>query len=123
MKRKKLRSSDSLSNQYRSVRQIGSLTAAECRKVVQLVRDDDRGGGTAKRPSVNHPKAFPCLRELSLQEVETGRPLKAWSMSLPALVQAKMDACPLYRLMMQRALKKKTEPSQSHLLSRWGIGW
>ena len=106
MKRKKLRPEDSLLEQYRCVRQINSLTASECRQVVQLVRDDGRGGGTAKRRTVNHPKAFPCLRELSVPEVETGRPLQAWSMSLPALVQAKIDACPLYRLLMQRALKK-----------------
>eukprot|EP00435_Cladocopium_sp_Y103_P050219 s645_g15.t1 len=76
------------------------------RQVVPLVRDDDRGGGTAKRPSVNHPKAFPCLRELPLRESETGRALTAWSMSLLALVQAKVDACPLYRLLMQRALQR-----------------
>ena len=106
MKRRKLRPDDSLLEQYRSVRQINSLTASECRQVVQLVRADDRGGGTAKRPSVNHPKAFPCLRELSLQQVDTGKPVKAWSMSLPALVQAKIDACPLYRLLMHRALTK-----------------
>lgn len=106
MKRRKLKADESLLEQYRSVRQIGSLTASECRQVVQLVRDDDRGGGTAKRPSVNHPKAFPCLRELSLREVETGSALTAWSMSLPALVQAKVDACPLYRLLMQRALHR-----------------
>ena len=106
MKKRKLRADDSLSEQYRSVRQIGTLTASECRQVVQLVRDDDRGGRTSVRPRDKHPISFPLLRELSLREAETGRAVTAWSMSLPGLVQAKIDACPLYRLLMQRALQR-----------------
>ena len=106
MKRRRLRADDSLLEQYRSVRQIGSLTAAECRQVVQLVREDDRGGRTSVRPRTKHPIAFPLLRELPLRDADTGCVVTAWSMSLPGLVQAKIDACPLYRLLMQRALQR-----------------
>lgn len=109
MGKRKLRPEDSCFEQFHAVRQIGTLTGAECRQVVQLLRPDDKGGSTCRRQHLNHAKAFPCLRQLQVPSSETDGTETAWMLSLPALVQAKVDSCPLYRTSMQKALKQRND--------------
>ena len=106
MGKRRLCPEDSLEEQFRSVRQIASLTAAECRKVVQLVRPDERGSGTCKRVRLSHKESFPCLQALQVPSSFDNTMEQAWMMSVPALVQAKVEACPLYRKSMELAMRK-----------------
>ena len=107
MQKRKLRADDSVSEQFHAVKQTGTLTGAECRQVVQLLRPDDKGGSACRRQKLNHDKAFPCLRELKVPSNGTSGTETAWMLSLPALVQAKVDSCPLYRTSMQRAVTQR----------------
>ena len=106
MKKRPLLVEDSLEEQFQALRQIGSLTASQCREVVQLVRPDEKGAGTCKRQHLNHRSSFPCLQTLKIPSCHAEGMETAWIMSLPALVQAKVEACPLYRRSMECAMRK-----------------
>ena len=106
MKKRPLRPEESLEEQFQALRQIGSLTAAQCREVVQLVREDEKGAATCKRQRLRHPKSFSCLRPLQIPSCYDEGVETAWMMSLPAVLQAKVEACPLYRKSMEVAMRK-----------------
>ena len=104
MKRRKLNPSESLKDQFTALRQIPSLTQAQCRQVVSLLHDEQEGEGTCKRLAHAHPLALPCLRQLSVPRED--KPLQIHCMSLEALIDAKTKVCPLFASCMQRMFQR-----------------
>ena len=100
MKRRRLNPSDAPREQFASLRQIPSLTQEECRKVVALLHPAEEGRKTCSRLQDVHPLALPCLREISVKRA--GMPLSVNCMSLPALIDAKTKACPLFAACLER---------------------
>ena len=103
MKRRRLHGSDTPREQFATLRQIPSLTQEECRQVVAL-HPADEGRKTCSRLQDVHPEALPCLREVSVER-SAGDPLIAHCMSLTALIDAKIKACPLFAACMERMFK------------------
>ena len=104
MKRRRLHGSDTPREQFATLRQIPSLTQEECRQVVALLHPADEGRKTCSRLQDVHPEALPCLREVSVER-SAGDPLIAHCMSLTALIDAKIKACPLFAACMERMFK------------------
>eukprot|EP00435_Cladocopium_sp_Y103_P043455 s3074_g12.t1 len=94
MKRRRLDPQAPPKEQFSALRQIRTLTQAECREIVGLLHEDDAGKKTCSRLAHVHPKALPCLRELRVP-AENGE-MTVHYMSLAELVQAKVNACPFY---------------------------
>ena len=105
MKRRRLNPTDDTASQYQTLRQIPSLKPHQCRAVVQLLREDDAGGRTCQRQAESHPLAFPCLHTLTVPGKKADATVQVHCMSLPRLVQAKVDTCPLYRDLLRQTLK------------------
>ena len=105
MKRRRLNPRDDSATQFQTLRQIQSLKPHQCRAVVQLLREDDAGGRTCQRQAESHPMAFPCLRTLTAPGKTPDQMVQVHCMSLPRLVQAKVDTCPLYRDLLHQTLK------------------
>ena len=93
--RKRLREEDSPAEQFATLRQVKSLSLQECRNIVSLLQIDERGKRTCSRMRQKYTEALPCLREIAVP-MGSGLTLKQPCMSLPALVQAKVQACPFY---------------------------
>ena len=93
--RKRLREEDSPAEQFATLRQVKSLSLQECRNIVSLLKIDERGKRTCSRMRQKYTEALPCLREIAVP-MGSGLTLKQPCMSLPALVQAKVQACPFY---------------------------
>ena len=103
MKRRKLNPDDGLQDQFAALRQIVSLTQSECRQIVSLLHDDDAGRKTCSRAKHVHPLSLPCLRELQIPTDNSNMTL--YCMSLPALIQTKIDTCPLFKACCAQALR------------------
>ena len=91
--------------QFAALRQVSDLTPAACRKVISVLHDG-QGKRTCARRQHSHAASFPCLRSLSVPGTEDETSIKVPCMSLPALIEAKVQACPLYRESLRRACQK-----------------
>ena len=100
MKRRRLDPQAPPKEQFSALRQIRTLTQAECREVVALLHEDDAGRKTCSRLSQVHPKALPCLRELRVA-TDDGV-LTVYYMSLAEMVQTKVNTCPFYAESVRR---------------------
>ena len=100
MKRRRLDPQAPPKEQFSALRQIRTLTQAECREVVALLHEDDAGRKTCSRLSQVHPKALPCLRELRVA-TDDGM-LTVYYMSLAEMVQTKVNTCPFYAESVRR---------------------
>lgn len=100
MKRRRLNPQATPQEQFAALRQIKTLTQAECREVVALLHENDAGKKTCSRLSQIHPKSLPCLRELRVA-AEHGD-VTIHYMSLADIVQAKINACPFYAESVRR---------------------
>ena len=69
-----------------------------------LLHDDDAGRKTCSRAKHVHPLSLPCLRELRVPANNSS--MSVYCMSLPALVQAKIDTCPLFKACFAQALRQ-----------------
>lgn len=103
-KRRKLDPSASKEVQMQTLRQIPSLRLSQCRDVLHLLRDDGAGQRSCSSATVAHPVASRCLTTLRVLGHD-GTDIPAPVMSLPALVQAKVSTCPLYRSLLYRTLQ------------------
>ena len=103
-KRLKLDIHASKKAQFDVLRSTG-LTITESRKVIMTIQEDDSGRRTAARSKHAYGKAFPLYRPLRLQAVNSDEVLEFPMMNLPLLLQAKVDACPLYRDMLKAAMQ------------------
>jgi len=91
--------------QFAALRQVSELTPAACRKVIGVLHEG-QGKRTCARRQHSHAASFPCLRSLSVPGTEDATAIKVPCMSLPALIEAKVQACPLYKESLRRACQK-----------------
>ena len=93
--RKRLREEHKPAQQFAALRQVKSLSLEECRSVVSLLQGNDAGKRTCSRMSQKYTEALPCLRAVTVPKW-SGETLSVPCMSLQAMLQAKIQACPLY---------------------------
>ena len=92
-KRRKLRANDDPLSQFQALRQLPRLTQADCREVIQSLRDDDVGRRTGVREHHAYPAASKLMRSVLAGD---GKDVPVYLNSLPHLLQAKVEACPLF---------------------------
>jgi hypothetical protein len=90
--------------QFDALRATG-LNITECRKVIVSLQEDDSGKRTAQRTKDAYSQAFPLYKPLRLQAANSGDIVEFPMMNLPLLLQAKVDACPLYREMLRTVMR------------------
>ena len=101
-KRRKLDSHASKQEQFEVLRSTG-LSCVDSRKVIQCLQDGESGQFTCQRPHLAYAKAFPCYEHLAPTGAD-GSAVRIPIMKLPDLLQAKINACPLYSGMLREAM-------------------
>ena len=96
MKKRRLNADDRPAQQFHALRQIRSLTDTEHREVVGLLNENGHGERTCTRMPQKYGKLLDGIRDVHLPTVD-GAMIPAPALSLPVLVQAKADSCPLFR--------------------------
>lgn len=91
--------------QFASLRKVSALTPATCRKVISILQNGSGGRCCARRQHA-HAVSYPCLRSLSVPSADEKTSIQLPCMSLPALIEAKVQACPLYKESLRRACQK-----------------
>ena len=89
--------------QFAALRKLSCLTPATCRAVISTLRDDGAGKRISHRQKNSHAQSFPCLRHLQVRGVKDDTFVTLPCMSLPALIEAKVRACALYKAMLRDA--------------------
>lgn len=102
-KKKRRLLEQSPAEQFAALRQLKGVTPATCRKVIATLREDGAGKRTCQSQKAAHALSQPCLRHLEIPAIEDGNFVTMPCMSLPALVQAKVNACALYKAMLHEA--------------------
>ena len=106
MPKRKLRAEDTPREQYEALQSIKSLQASQRRAVVQLLNPDGRGGRTTQNQHQEHKSTYGLLREIPVEAEEKDQYVAMHMLSLPGLVQEKVNACPLYKKQMREVLKR-----------------
>eukprot|EP00435_Cladocopium_sp_Y103_P009783 s146_g2.t1 len=88
--------------QFHALRQIPGISAADCREVIKLLREDDKGHDTCHKQSQKFPDANRLLRQVRLPGANG---LIFHYNSLPELVYEKALRCPLFAAMMKEGMK------------------
>ena len=99
-KKRKLSVDDDPLTQFQTLRQLPRLSRADCRQVIGLLRDDEAGQKTASREYHMYPKASKLMQK---QWSGEKKDVPVFVNSFPDLLQAKVDACPLYRRLLSEA--------------------
>ena len=99
-KKCKLRAGDDPLQQFHCLRQLTNLSQADCREVIGLLRDDELGRRTGTRQEQVYPLASNLIRQLWSGETQD---VEVFVNSLPCLLQAKVDACPLFARLLSDA--------------------
>ena len=102
-KKKRRLLEQSPAEQFAALRQLKGVTPATCRRVIATLREDGAGKRTCQSQKASHALSQPCLRHLEIPAIEDGNFVTMPCMSLPALVQAKVNACALYKAMLHEA--------------------
>ena len=89
--------------QFAALRKLHEVTPATCRKVISLLREDGKGSKVCHRQKNSHVHSYPCLRHLQVPALTDGKVVNVPCMSLPALIEAKVKACGLYKAMLRAA--------------------
>eukprot|EP00435_Cladocopium_sp_Y103_P059873 s2323_g21.t1 len=100
--KRKLDPSDTPVEQFQALRQIRGLSQEDCRRVIGLLRDDERGAATCRKDAQKYPQASKLLREVKLPDTN----LVVHLNTVPDLLQEKIEQCGLFAHMMKEALKK-----------------
>ena len=98
--KRKLNPSDPPVRQFQALRQIRGLSQEDCRRVIGLLRDDDRGAGTCRKTPQKYPQAGKLLREVTVPDTN----LVVHLNTVPDLLQEKITHCGLFASMMKQAL-------------------
>ena len=99
-RKRKLRAGDDPLSQFQALRQLPRLSQADCREVISLLRDDDLGRRTGTREHHAYPLASKLMRQLWSGQSQN---VPVYVNSLPDLLQAKVDACPLFARLLSDA--------------------
>ena len=92
-KKRKLNVEDAPLDQFHALRQLPRLSQEDCRQVIGLLRDDGIGHRTGAREHHAYPTASKLVRQLWSGE---SKKIPVHANSLPDLLQAKVEACPLF---------------------------
>ena len=106
MAKRKLCAEDTPREQYAVLQKLTSLQASDRRAVIQLLNENGRGGRTTTSLQQQHKQTFPHLEELFVEGLEADELIPLWVLSVPGMVQEKINACHLYKQQMKHALKK-----------------
>ena len=101
--------------QFAALRQVSELTPAACRKVIGVLHEG-QGKRTCARRQHSHAASFPCLRSLSVPGTEDATAIKVPCMSLPALIEAKVQACPTVQRIIAQGVPEASRPADSPML-------
>ena len=106
MTKRKLCAEDTPREQYEALQSIQSLQAAQRRAVVELLNPEGRGRRTTHAQKLQHASTYQLLREIPVESEEKELDVAMHMLSLPGLVQEKVNVCPLYKAQMREALKR-----------------
>ena len=102
--KRKLRTSDSAWEQFQTLQQVKGLSHAQGREIVQLLREDDTGHATCRTNNLKYPNARPLAATVT--HATDAHTLRVHLNSLPDLVQAKVERCPLYAKLLEDAVQR-----------------
>ena len=117
MPKRKLAAADPLLEQFQTLRQIKTLSHAQCREVMTLLNrgEEQTGGRAATREKHVYPFASGAIRQVPLQDED--RSVSLHMFSLPEITQKKIDACLFFRECFESALA--TTGTSLELLVYW----
>ncbi|CAE7842509.1 unnamed protein product, partial [Symbiodinium necroappetens] len=90
--------------QFQLLRQIPSLTKAQCRQILSVVREDGKGSRSMSRQSEVYKDVLPAFRQLRLQGKQAGEVSLPY-LHLPTILDVKAAKCPCF----QRALESAAQ--------------
>eukprot|EP00435_Cladocopium_sp_Y103_P004786 s4498_g1.t1 len=102
-KKRKLNADDDALKQFQALRQLPKLNQSDCRDVIRLLRDDDVGKRTGTREQHAYPNAAKLVCRLWSGANKT---VAVHVNRLPELLQAKVEACPLYARLLSDAWER-----------------
>ena len=104
-KRRRLHAKDTPAQQFSALRQIRSLTDAQRRQIIGLLNKDQRGRRTCTRKQQKYGEALlEACRDIYLPTVDDAQ-IKAPCLSVPSMVQGKLDSCEVFRVAFQKAMQ------------------
>ena len=103
MKRRRLDANASTREQFHALRQFPSLKPQQCREIVQLLQEDGKGRRTQQNQKHTNPVSAPALVSLTLPAETEGSSVDLHLFSLAAILQAYVDASPLFGAVLLRA--------------------
>ena len=101
--KRKLKADDAPLEQFQALRQLPRLSFEDCRQVIGLLREDAIGHRTVAREHHAYPAAAKLVRQLWSGE---NKDVAVYANSLPDLLQAKVEACPLFARLLYDAWKQ-----------------
>ena len=107
MSKRKLSHDDEPHEQFATLKKsIPGLQATQCRKVVSLLNEGGKGGRTCSTASAQHDITHPLLQEVALKSSSDDQDVAMHMLSFPGMVQEKANSCPLYKRLLQKALRE-----------------
>eukprot|EP00435_Cladocopium_sp_Y103_P061318 s238_g23.t1 len=103
-KRRKLDVHAPRKEQFDVLRSNG-ISSVDSRKVIQCLHEEDKGRWTCEKPNLAYAKAFPCYDTMQIKAADGSTTIDVPIMKLSELLQAKVDACPLYSAMLLQAME------------------
>ena len=100
VQKRKLKVDDDPLTEFQTLRQLPRLSLTDCRQVIGLLREDDAGQSTASRERHVYPNASKLVQK---HWSGVNKDVPVYVNSLPDLLQAKIDACPLYARLLSDA--------------------
>ena len=121
MSKRKLSHDDKPHEQFATLKKsIPGLQATQCRKVVSLLNEGGKGRRTCSTASAQHDITHPLLQEVALKSSSDDKDITMHMLSVPGMVQSKADSDPLYRRLLQKALRENQNNSLSSTMQmKW----
>ena len=107
MVKRKLCQDDTPQEQFAALKKnIPGLQVTHCRKVVSLLNEEGKGSRTCSRASEQHFVTYPLLQEVAVQSSSGDKDVAMHMLSFTGMVQEKANSCPLYKRLLQKALRE-----------------
>eukprot|EP00438_Fugacium_kawagutii_P009685 Skav208641 [mRNA] locus=scaffold1081:119702:121639:+ [translate_table: standard] len=104
--KRKIQQQDTCAEQFEKLRQVSGLQQRQRREIVNLLREESQEqASTCRKPAQKYPAALAVEAELRVPH-DGAVSAQVAANSFPALVQAKVTACPLFSKLLSRALTK-----------------
>ena len=108
MSKRKLDTSAPLAQQYQHLcAEVPKLSGELARQVLEVLHagEESTGKRAAHRAKHAYPAALPALRQIPIHATSAEKQI--YVMSLPQLIQSKVNSCALFRSSLEWAIKKK----------------